>query len=118
MILDWQADCAGQPLALNIDRMVMAGEVWLNDDLICRQSIGQKRAMAPLLTNAVPVRFGGRGLLSRLNITSGTTEHGSLMRPNGLPSCRQLSDRTGTQFLRLDIGFPGRRQVLTAKRNQ
>lgn len=34
--LDWQADCSGEPLALNIDRMVMAGEVWLNDDLIWR----------------------------------------------------------------------------------
>lgn len=34
--LDWQADCAGEPLALSIDRMVMAGEVWLNDDLIWR----------------------------------------------------------------------------------
>lgn len=36
--LDWQADCAGEPLALNIDRMVMAGEVWLNDDLIWRDA--------------------------------------------------------------------------------
>lgn len=34
--LDWQADCQGEPLALSIDRMVMAGEVWLNDDLIWR----------------------------------------------------------------------------------
>lgn len=34
--LDWQANCADEPLALNIDRMVMAGEVWLNDDLIWR----------------------------------------------------------------------------------
>ncbi|UCJ17468.1 histidine kinase [Pseudomonas sp. MM211] len=34
--LDWQADCPGEPLALNITRMVMAGEVWLNDDLIWR----------------------------------------------------------------------------------
>lgn len=32
--LDWQADCEGEPLALSIDRMVMAGEVWLNDELI------------------------------------------------------------------------------------
>ena len=36
--LDWQADCAGEPLALNIDRMVMAGEVWLNDYLIWRDA--------------------------------------------------------------------------------
>ncbi|MBE7374938.1 sensor histidine kinase [Pseudomonas lopnurensis] len=34
--LDWQADCPAEPLALNISRMVMAGEVWLNDDLIWR----------------------------------------------------------------------------------
>lgn len=34
--LDWQADCSGEALALNISRMVMAGEVWLNDDLIWR----------------------------------------------------------------------------------
>ena len=34
--LDWQANCADESLALNIDRMVMAGEVWLNDDLIWR----------------------------------------------------------------------------------
>lgn len=34
--LDWQADCSNEPLALNINRMVMAGEVWLNDDLIWR----------------------------------------------------------------------------------
>lgn len=34
--LDWQADCSDELLALNINRMVMAGEVWLNDDLIWR----------------------------------------------------------------------------------
>lgn len=34
--LDWQSDCPGEPLALSIDRMVMAGEVWLNDDLLWR----------------------------------------------------------------------------------
>ncbi|WP_175651870.1 sensor histidine kinase [Pseudomonas sp. Marseille-P9899] len=34
--LDWQADCPGEPLALNIDRMAMAGEVWLNDNLLWR----------------------------------------------------------------------------------
>src|SRR5690606_30853857 len=34
--LDWQANCADEPLALNIDRVVMAGEVWLNDDLLWR----------------------------------------------------------------------------------
>ncbi|WP_339560921.1 ATP-binding protein [Pseudomonas sp. EA_65y_Pfl1_P113] len=34
--LDWQADCSGESLALSIDRMVMAGELWLNDDLIWR----------------------------------------------------------------------------------
>jgi len=36
--LDWQAECPGEPLALNVDRMVMAGEVWLNDDLIWRDA--------------------------------------------------------------------------------
>ena len=34
--LDWQADCSDEPQALNIARMVMAGEVWLNDDLLWR----------------------------------------------------------------------------------
>ncbi|OLS60416.1 sensor histidine kinase [Pseudomonas putida] len=34
--LDWQADCPGEVLALNIDRLVMAAEVWLNDDLLWR----------------------------------------------------------------------------------
>lgn len=34
--LDWQADCSGEPLTLNISRMVMAGEVWHNNDLIWR----------------------------------------------------------------------------------
>ncbi|MHA6195113.1 sensor histidine kinase [Pseudomonas wadenswilerensis] len=34
--LDWQSGCQGQLLALNIDRMVMAAEVWLNDDLLWR----------------------------------------------------------------------------------
>lgn len=34
--LDWQAGCPGELLALNINRMVMAGEVWLNDDLLWR----------------------------------------------------------------------------------
>ncbi|QMV62985.1 ATP-binding protein [Pseudomonas berkeleyensis] len=42
--LDWQADCAGEPLALNISRMVMAGEVWLNDDLLWRD----ERLVEPL----------------------------------------------------------------------
>lgn len=34
--LDWRADCPREPIALNIERMVMAGEVWLNDDLLWR----------------------------------------------------------------------------------
>ena len=34
--LDWRADCQDEPLVLNIDRMVMAAEVWLNDDLLWR----------------------------------------------------------------------------------
>lgn len=34
--LDWQTECPAEPMALNISRMVMAGEVWLNDDLIWR----------------------------------------------------------------------------------
>ena len=34
--LEWQADCPQNVLALNIDRMVLAGEVWLNDDLLWR----------------------------------------------------------------------------------
>ncbi|WP_110973522.1 sensor histidine kinase [Pseudomonas huaxiensis] len=34
--LDWQTDCRDEPLALNIDHMVMAAEVWLNDDLLWR----------------------------------------------------------------------------------
>ncbi len=42
--LDWQADCPREPLALNISRMVMAGEVWLNEDLIWRD----ERLVEPL----------------------------------------------------------------------
>jgi len=34
--VDWQADCPGEPLALNIDRMAMAAEVWLDDRLLWR----------------------------------------------------------------------------------
>ena len=34
--LDWRTDCPHELLALNIDRMVMAGEVWLNDNLLWR----------------------------------------------------------------------------------
>lgn len=34
--LDWQTDCQGEPLALNIDRMAMAAEVWLDDRLLWR----------------------------------------------------------------------------------
>ena len=32
--LDWRQDCQGQPLALNVDRMVMAAQVFLNGDLL------------------------------------------------------------------------------------
>ena len=42
--LDWQAGCADEALALNIDRMAMAGEVWLNDNLLWRD----ERLVEPL----------------------------------------------------------------------
>lgn len=34
--LDWQTDCPDEPLALNIDRMAMAAEVWLDERLLWR----------------------------------------------------------------------------------